>query len=152
MATTIHLPEDFKEFLKLLNSKQVEYLLVGGYAVGYYGYPRPTGDLDIWIAISRENAEKTVAALRDFAFGPSDISADLFLKEKSVIRMGVPPFRIEIITSISGVSFQSCYPKRLTTTIGDTQVNLISVEDLKANKTAAGRLKDLNDLENLPEE
>jgi predicted nucleotidyltransferase len=149
MVMTIQLPADFKEFLKLLNEKEVEYLLIGGYAVGYHGYPRPTGDMDIWIAISRENAEKIVSTLEEF-IGLEDISTDLFLKEDSIVRMGVAPFKLEITTSIDGVTFDECYAERETVVIDGIEINLISLHHLKINKRASGRLKDLADLENLP--
>jgi predicted nucleotidyltransferase len=133
----------------LLNEKEVEYLLIGGYAVGYHGYPRPTGDMDIWIAISRENAEKIVSTLEEF-IGLEDISTDLFLKEDSIVRMGVAPFKLEITTSIDGVTFDECYAERETVVIDGIEINLISLHHLKINKKASGRNKDLNDLENLP--
>ena len=144
----ILLPQDFKEFLKLLNAKHVEYLLIGGYAVGYYGYPRPTGDMDIWVSATPENAKKVVAALQEFA--SVDMSVDLFLKENSIVRMGIPPFRLEVITSISGVNFEECYAERVIAMIDETEVSIISLHQLKINKKASGRFKDLNDLENLP--
>jgi hypothetical protein len=125
-------------------------LLIGGYAVGYYGYPRPTGDMDIWISVSPENAEKLVAALEEFGFASSELSVNLFLKENKVVRMGTPPFRLEIITSISGVSFEECYRERVTAIIDEVEVSIISFHHLKINKRASGRFKDLNDLENLP--
>ena len=103
MDTQIRLPNDFKEFLKLLTRNKVEYLIVGGYAVGYYGYPRPTGDMDIWVAHSRENAERLVTALNEFGFASPELSTDLFTKAKSIVRMGAPPFKLEIITYIDGV-------------------------------------------------
>lgn len=149
MATSL-LPADFKEFLKLLNSRQVEYLLIGGYAVGYYGYPRATADIDIWIAVNPPNAHKIVAVIREF-FG-ADIEAatpELFLQENKIARMGVPPFRIEILTTISGVSFDECYAERVADKLDGVEVNLISLKHLKANKKASGRLKDLSDLEHL---
>jgi predicted nucleotidyltransferase len=147
---TIRFPQDFKEFLKLLNSKQVKYLLIGGYAVGYHGYPRPTGDMDIWIAVHPRNAEKMVAVIKEFGFGVPELSGDLFLKKKKIVRFGVPPLRIEISTTISGVDFDECYDERIVDTLDGIKVNLISLKHLKINKKAAGRLKDLNDLENLP--
>jgi hypothetical protein len=101
---TIHLPPDFKEFLKLLNAQQAEYLLIGGYAVGYYGYPRATADMDLWIAMNPQNAEKVVAILKNFGFDVPDLSMEVFVKPNQIIRMGVPPVRIEIMTTISGVS------------------------------------------------
>ena len=149
MGTSL-LPPDFKDFLRLLNSKQVEYLLVGGYAVGYHGYSRATADMDIWIATNTRNAAKTVEAIREFGFSVAELSADLFLRENNVIRMGVPPLRIELLTTISGVTFDECYGERITDVLDDVEVSLISLKHLKANKRAAGRLKDLADLEYLP--
>ena len=146
---TVHLPPDFKEFLQLLNFRQVEYLLIGGYAVGYYGYPRATADIDIWIAIKPENAEKVVKVLQEFGFGVEELTPDLFLEEEQIIRMGVPPVRIEILTTISGVSFEECYAARQVDELDGIEVNLISLDHLKVNKKASGRYKDLNDLENL---
>lgn len=147
---TVHLPPDFKEFLKLLQAHQVEYLLIGGYAVGYHGYPRATADMDVWVAIHPQNADRLVAVLKEFGFDVPELSAELFLKEHQVIRMGVPPLRIEIVTTISGVSFQECYPERVEALLDGVQVHLISLRHLKINKRASGRHKDLNDLENLP--
>lgn len=146
---TVHLPPDFKEFLQLLNSRQVEYLLIGGYAVGYYGYPRATADMDIWIAIEPENATKVVKVLQEFGFGVEELTPDLFLEEEQIIRMGIPPMRIELLTTISGVSFEECYAARQVDVLDGVKVNLISLEHLKINKKASGRHKDLNDLENL---
>ena len=148
MATTIRLQADFKEFLKLLTSNEVEYLLIGGYAVAYYGYSRPTGDMDLWIDISPDNAERVAAALREFGFTPS---IENFLEENRVVRMGVPPFRLEILTTIDGVTFSQCYAERNTVMIDGVEVNLINLHHLRLNKKASGRLKDLSDLENLPQ-
>jgi predicted nucleotidyltransferase len=147
---TIHLPQDFREFLKLLNDHDVEYLLIGGYAVSYYGYPRATADMDIWIAMHPGNADKVVAALREFGFTPPDLSANLFLKEKQIIRMGVPPVRIELVTTISGVEFSNCFAERVVAELDGVRTNLISLAHLKINKKASGRHQDLADLENLP--
>ena len=147
---TIHLPPDFKEFLKLLGDHQVEYLLIGGYAVGYHGYPRATVDMDIWIAIHPSNASKTVAAMKEFGFDNSELCTEMFLKEDQIIRMGLPPIRIEIVTSISGVEFEECYSNRIIDKLDGIKVNLIDLVHLKINKKASGRHKDLNDLENLP--
>lgn len=95
MDTKILLPEDFKEFLKLLRENEVEYLLVGGYAFGFYGYPRPTGEMDIWISRNRKNAEKIVSVLEKFGFSSPELTVELFTSEKSIVRMGVPPFKLE---------------------------------------------------------
>lgn len=146
----ITLPLDFKEFLNLLNENHVSYLLIGGYAVGYHGYPRATNDMDIWIAISPDNSNRVVNVLREFGFDTPDLTPTLFLKEKNIVRMGIPPMRIEITTSISGVEFADCFADRVTDKFDGVEVNIISLPYLKTNKKASGRLKDLNDLENLP--
>ncbi|TKJ35461.1 MAG: hypothetical protein CEE38_14910 [Planctomycetes bacterium B3_Pla] len=147
---TIHLPPDFKEFLKLLNSHHVEYLLIGGYAVGYHGYPRATVDMDIWIAMHPDNAEKVVVVLREFGFDSPELSSELFLTEWQIIRLGVPPIRIEIATTISGVNFDECYVGRVIDTLDGVEVHLIGLEHLKMNKKASGRHQYLSDIENLP--
>ena len=146
---TIQIPHDFKEFLKLLNSHRVEYLLVGGYAVGYHGYPRATADMDLWVAVHQNNAEKLVAVLREFGFNVPQLSVNLFLKAEQIVRMGVPPLRIELLTTISGVRFENCYSERIIDMIDDVEVHIISLEHLKKNKQASGRHKDLDDLQNL---
>lgn len=146
----IRLPNDFKDFLRLLNVRRVEYLLVGGYAVGYHGYPRATVDLDIWVAATPGNARKLVEVFKEFGFDVDELKEELFLQENKIIRIGEPPLRIEVMTSVSGVDFDACYQKRIVETIDGTQVNFINLENLKRNKLAAGRHKDLNDLENLP--
>ena len=146
----LELPLDFKEFLKLLNEKNVRYLLIGGYAVGYHGYPRATNDMDVWIAIHPDNARRIVDVLKEFGFDHPELTPGLFLKENKIIRMGNPPMRLEISTGISGVEFEECYASKIVDTIDGVQVNIIDLPHLKANKKAAGRLKDLADLENLP--
>jgi hypothetical protein len=146
----IELPLDFKEFLKLLNENDVRYLLIGGYAVGYHGYPHATNDMDIWIALHPDNAERVVTVLREFGFNLPGLKPELFMKENAIIRMGVPPMRLEISTGISGVEFDECYASRIVDMLDGMQVNIIDLHHLKINKKAAGRLKDLADLENLP--
>lgn len=149
MATEI-VPRDFRDFLKLLEDEGVAYLLIGGYAVGYYGYPRATADMDVWIAVDPQNARRTVAALKRFGMRSPDITPELFREKGKVIRMGLPPMRLEIQTDISGVDFDDCYKRRNRVDLGGLEVNLISLEDLKVNKRASGRYKDLEDLEHLP--
>lgn len=146
----IELHPDFKDFLRLLNSHDVRYMLVGGYAVGYHGYPRATGDMDIWIETSESNSTKLASAFREFGMPGDAITEDLFLEKDKVIRMGVPPVRIKIITGASGVDFNECYSKREIIEIDAIPINFISLQDLKKNKRAAGRHKDLEDLEHLP--
>jgi len=146
----IELPLDFKEFLKLLNEKGVKYLLIGGYAVGYHGYPRATNDMGVWVAIHPDNAERIVQALKEFGFDQPELTPGLFLQENKIIRMGHPPMRLEISTGISGVEFDDCYGNRIVDDFDGITVSIIDLPHLKMNKKAAGRLKDLADLENLP--
>lgn len=148
MATT-RLPSDFRDFLKLLRARRVEYLLIGGYAVSYHGYARATADMDIWVARTPENARKLVAVLEDFGFPNAETVSDALLEENRIIRMGVPPMRIELATTISGVQFDECYRERVTDSIDGVPVDVISLVRLKENKRAAGRHKDLADLEQL---
>ena len=149
MTTT--LPSDFKEFLRLLNEKNVKYLIVGGYAVGYHGYPRSTGDMDVWVESTEENAVRLVQALKAFGFDVPKLDPDLFVDPDRVVRMGHPPLRIEILTSVTGVSFGECYSSRVEEGLEDgTPIHFIGLKKLRENKRASGRHKDLDDLENLP--
>jgi len=149
MTTT--LPSDFKEFLRLLDEKGVKYLIIGGYAVGYHGYPRSTGDMDVWIESTEENADRIVETLKEFGFDLPTLEPGLFLDPDRVIQMGHPPLRIEILTSVTGVSFAECYATRATEEMEDgTPLHFVGLKKLKENKRASGRHKDLDDLENLP--
>jgi predicted nucleotidyltransferase len=132
-----------------LKDKNIRYLLIGGYAVGYHGYPRATNDMDIWIAVEPKTAKQMVQALKEFGFDMPQLSEDLFLKENRIVRMGVPPMRLEILTTISGVTFEDCYRQRIVDEIDGIEVNIINLEQLRVNKKASGRYKDLDDLENL---
>ncbi len=133
--------------MKLLNSHEVEYLLIGGYAVSYYGYVRATADINVWVRLGTDNARRLTEAIR--AFGFSQAREDLFLEPGKVIRMGVPPLRVEVQTSISGVEFSACWQRRVMVEIDGVPVPVIGLEDLKANKRASGRHKDLADVEAL---
>ena len=146
----LELPNDFKEFLKLLRAHDVKYLLIGGYAVALHGYVRSTNDIDFWVAMTQDNAERVVKLLKEFGFDVPELSKDLFLKRDQIVRMGVEPVRIEVTTTISGVEFDDCYPERVETMLDDLPVSVINLRDLRINKQASGRLKDLADLDNLP--
>ena len=146
----IGLPQDFRDFLRLLDAEGVEYLLIGGYAVAYHGFPRATEDIDLWVASSPQNADRIVKALKQFGFDLPELQPDLFLKADSIVRMGVPPLRIELSTTISGVTFDESYMARVTETIDGIAVSIINLADLKKNKQASGRHQDLADLERLP--
>ncbi len=147
---TIQLPPDFREFLRLLDSKGARYLLIGGYAVGYHGYPRPTGDMDVWVDRSPANVAKVVAALHEFGFDMADVSAELFADPDTVVRFGYPPLRLELLTDLSGLTFDGCYAQRIVETLDGIPVSILSLNDLRINKRAAGRGKDIEDLRHLP--
>ena len=147
---TIPLPADFSEFLKLLTEHDVKYLLVGGYAVGYHGYVRATADMDIWIEATEENASRVTDVFKEFGFGVEALNPAIFLEPDRIIRIGVPPMRIEVMCSVSGVDFRPCYEHREVAAWDDVEVNIIGLRCLKKNKRASGRLKDLSDLDYLP--
>jgi len=146
MATT-PLPFHFSDLLKLLNAHEVRYLLIGGWAVGHYGYTRATHDFDIWVATDEVNARRVRAAVLEFIGVAPEI--EHLRTVNKIIRMGVPPHRVEITTSVSGVAFDECYAQRVTTQFGDVPATVISFQHLLANKTAAGRPKDLADVDEL---
>lgn len=146
----IEFPQDFSEFLKLLNAHRVEYLLIGGFAVALHGYPRATADMDVWVARDRSNAERLVSCLREFGFDTPNLTPELFDDPNRIVRMGVAPLRIEILTEIDGVNFKDCSVRSINQSVDGELIPVISLEDLKANKRASGRAKDLDDLENLP--
>lgn len=147
----VHFPEDFRDFLRLLGKHGVEYLLIGGYAVGYHGFPRTTLDMDIWVAINPDNANRLVRVLKEFGFSPEEVSPTLFESPEGIIRMGVPPLRLELLKEVDGVEFGSCFERRVVDTLDGIEVSIISLRDLRTNKAASARHKDLADLENLPE-
>lgn len=146
------LTQDFKEFLTLLNENGVEYLLIGGYAVGYYGYPRTTADMDIWIAIHPDNSKRMVEVFNQFGLRGADVNEALFQQPGNIVRVGLPPVRIEVLNEIDGVEFAECFSRCQPVQIDGLSVNLISLADLRRNKQAAARHKDLDDIEHLPEE
>jgi hypothetical protein len=148
-AGNIMLNPDFKEFLQSLNDSEVKYLVVGGYAVAYHGYPRYTKDLDIWIETSPENADRIIQAINRFGFGDLDLEAGDLLEPDRVIQLGYPPVRIDLITSMEGVIFEECHASRVETDIEGITVPFIDLASLKKNKQATGRHQDLADLENL---
>ena len=141
--------KDFREFIKLLNSNNVKYLVVGGYAVAFHGYPRYTKNMDIWIWINENNAKKLIKTLEEFGFSSLGLKKEDFLKPEYVIQLGYPPNRIDILTKISGLEFEKCYKSRIKTNMDGITIDFIDLENLKKNKKAIGRFKDLADLENL---
>jgi hypothetical protein len=144
------LTPEFREFLACLNRAGVEYLLVGGYAVNHYGYHRFTEDIDLWIAVSNENLDRLLTALRDF-FGEDLPGLDKqFLQEHDAVFLGAVPNKIELFKNCSGLDFTEAYGRRVETRIDGELVKMICLPDLKTNKRASGRNKDLADLDNLP--
>jgi predicted nucleotidyltransferase len=133
-----------------LNSHQVDYLLVGDYAVSIHGYPRYTGDIDFWVDISEENAQKLVNVLKEFGFDLPNLSTEIFLDKSRMTRLGREPVKIEILNSVSGLDFKPAQLRAITVDIDGITIPVISLSDLRQNKLASGRAKDLADLENLP--
>jgi hypothetical protein len=144
---TTHLPPDFKEFIQSIIWAQVEYLVVGGYAVGFHGAPRFTADIDIWVGTQAENAARLGRALEKFGFRDEEVTSGRFIKPNSVFRIGHPPLQIDILTDIAGCDFGECYARRALLERDGIAISLISLADLKVNKLAAGRGKDIGDLE-----
>lgn len=134
----------------MLNAWDVDYLLVGGYAVAIHGYPRATADIGVWVARREANARRMVAALREFGFDVPTLTEDLFVEPDRIVSMGVAPMRIELLTDIDGVEFEPCRERAVVVEIDWTNVPVIGLDDLKVNKRASGRAKDLADLEQLP--
>jgi hypothetical protein len=143
------LNEDFKEFVALLNSNRVEYLIVGGYALAAYGHPRYTGDLDFWIGTDPVNAKSVLIALDQFGFGALGIGLEDLTTPDRVIQMGFPPRRIDLLTSIDGVEFAPAFARRVAVGLDGQSLSFISLDDFKTNKRTTGRHKDLADLDAL---
>lgn len=143
------LNRDFKEFVELLNSTGVEYLIVGGYALAAHGHPRYTGDLDIWVRASAPNVERLLAALTRFGFGSLGLTASDFQKPGAIVQLGYPPCRIDLLTAIDGVEFEPCHARKVVVTTDGIDLPFIGLEEFRANKRASGRAKDLADLESL---
>ena len=143
------LHQDFKELLSLLDANTVDYMVIGAYALGFYGAPRNTGDIDIWIRVDAANAKKIVKALDEFGLSSLGYKESDFLEKDLVIQLGVPPVRIDIITGISGVKFDEAYLNKNSINKDGTKINYIGKEDFIKNKKASGRLKDLADIESI---
>jgi hypothetical protein len=141
--------QDFEAFIELLNKNEVKYLVVGGYAFAIHAYPRFTIDIDFLILTSKENVEKIILALKEFGFSKLDISSDDLMKAGKVIQLGNPPYRIDILTSIDGISFENAWKNKITGKYGNQTLYFISKEDLIINKKASGRKKDIDDLQDL---
>ena len=142
---------DFVEMLSALIEARAEFLVVGAHALAAHGVPRATGDLDIWVRNDPENADRVVAALKAFGAPLSDLTRDDLIRPGTVFQIGVPPSRIDILTSISGVSFDEARPNHVTVRVADLTIPVLGKSDFIANKGAVGRPKDLSDLNLLDE-
>ena len=140
---------DWKEFLNLLVSYDVEFLIVGAWALAHYGEPRMTGDIDLWVATSPENAEKVVQVIDKFGFGSLGLTLEDFVHPDQVIQLGYPPRRIDVLTNISGLKFDEAWPSRVSGSLDGIPVYYISKEHFILNKKASGRNKDLADVDTL---
>ena len=143
------LADDLREFVELLNSRGVEYLIVGGHAVAYHGYPRYTGDLDVFVRPSEENGAKLIVILGDFGFDELGLDATTFTEPDVVVQLGRPPNRIDLITQISGVEFDDAWKSREQAVLDGIPVPMLGRDALLANKRASGRAKDMADVREL---
>jgi hypothetical protein len=144
-------PRDFCELLECFNANNVRHVIVGAYALGFHGAPRMTGDLDLLVQSSAENAKRIIDALAAFGFGDLGLSTHDFQQPDMVIQLGVPPVRVDLLTGISGVSWDEAWAGRAAGEFGGVPVAFIGLAELRRNKLAAGRHRDLADLESLGE-
>lgn len=143
------LTADFEDFLRLLNERQVRYVVAGGFAVAAHGTPRYTKDLDVWVEVGPENAERLLRALDEFGMGSLGLTEADFLEHDVVVQLGYEPNRIDLLTGLTGVEFAEAYPRRIVVRLGDVDVPFLGRDDLIANKRALGRARDLADVEDL---
>lgn len=140
---------DFLDFITFLDRRSVEYCIVGGYAVGFHGFPRYTGDIDFFVSITELNAEKLIQVLEDFGFGQMGVTKEDFLQPYFVIEMGREPRKIQILTGIDGVTFEECQQTAVEYVYSGRNLRFIGLDALLRNKIASGRPKDLIDVQQL---
>jgi predicted nucleotidyltransferase len=143
------LNKNFREFLKLLVDNEVRFLIVGGYAVGVHGFPRYTGDMDVFIALEPRNAARVLNVFNEFGFGGMAISEADFLEKDTIVEIGREPNKIQILTGIDGVEFAAAYDNRMEVDIEGLRIPFIGIDELIENKKASGRSKDRIDVEEL---
>ncbi len=148
----MQLDPDFREFVASFNDHEVRYLVVGGYALAAHGMPRATGDLDAWVWVGGDNAERILAALTAFGFGALGLEVADFARADSIVQLGYPPYRIDILTSIDGVEFDDAWSRRLSVDVGGLTLEIIGRDDLVRNKIAADRPQDRADVARLVHE
>jgi predicted nucleotidyltransferase len=145
----MELDKDFKEFIELLNAHDVQYLVIGEYAVNFHGYPRYTKNIDFWLWMTDENIEKLLQVIKSFGFGSLGLDKNDFSDADNIIQLGYEPYRIDLLTDVNGVDFQECYNRRIDGEIEAVKVKFLSIDDLIVAKKNAGRLQDLADAEQL---
>jgi hypothetical protein len=143
------LNQEFREFIGLLEKHAVEYLIVGGYAVAFHGFPRYTGDIDFFVAVSECNATRLLAVFEEFGFGNIGIEKADFQQPDFVVEIGREPRKIQVLTGIDGVTFEECRQHGITETYGGMSLNFIGMDELLRNKQASARAKDLIDVQAL---
>jgi len=143
---------DFKELLELLNAHKAEFIIVGAYALAFHGVPRFTGDIDIFVKPDPKNAEKILAALEEFGFGSLDLTKSDFGAPDKVVQLGVAPVRVDLITSLTALTWQEAFSGKVQGTYGDVPVYYLGRKEFLSNKKALGRKKDLADIEALGED
>jgi hypothetical protein len=148
----MELNPDFQEFLRSFVAHDVRFLIVGGYALAVHGHPRYTKDLDVWVWNDPANSERVVAALEAFGFGGLGLEVADFEEPDVVVQLGREPQRIDILTFATGLEFEDAYTRRVLVEVGGLSVPFISVDDLRTNKLATGRLRDRADAADLPPE
>ncbi|MGB8226313.1 MAG: DUF6036 family nucleotidyltransferase [Sedimentisphaerales bacterium] len=148
----MEIQKDFKELLKLFNAHKVEYIVVGGYALAFHGAPRYTGDIDILVKPDIENAKRALAAIKDFGFGSFNFTESDFTRTGNVFQLGVPPIRIDIMTSITGVDWEKANANKIAGQYGGVAVHFLGKKEFIANKKATGRKKDIADIEAVGED
>jgi len=145
----MELDKDFKEFIELLNAHDVQYLVIGEYAVNFHSYPRYTKNIDFWLWMTDENIEKLLQVVKSFGFGSLGLDKNDFSDADNIIQLGYEPYRIDLLTDVNGVDFQECYNRRIDGEIETVKVKFLSIDDLIVAKKNAGRLQDLADAEQL---
>lgn len=143
------LSKDLREFIELLNSAEIDYVIVGGHAVAYHGHPRYTGDIDFFVRPDASTAHKLVLLLKRFGFDDADLVPEDLAESDQVIQLGRVPYRIDILTGITGVTFEEAFASRISAKLDGLPVWIIARDPLLKNKRATGRLKDAADVEEL---
>lgn len=145
------LDPNFADLINCFNSRNVRYMVLGGYAVNIHGHHRNTLDLDVWIAVDPENLSRVSSALVAFGFSPEAVDPSILARPDRIFAFGRSPLRVDILTQPSGVDFETAYARHVEVDVDGTRLKVISLADLRTNKRASGRPKDIGDLENLPE-